>query len=414
MSIDILVRGGVLADGRQADIAIRGDRIAAVEPGIAAEAGEVIEAGGRLVSAPFADAHFHMDATLSYGEPRINESGTLLEGIRLWGELKPLLTPEAIVGRALRYCETAAAKGLLAIRSHVDVCDDRLVGVEALLEVRERVKPWMDLQLVAFPQDGWFRSANGASNVERALAKGVDVVGGIPHFERTTADGAASVRAACELAAERGAMLDLHCDETDDPASRHVETLAAEAVRCGLEGRVAGSHLTSMHSMDDAYAAKLMPLIAEAGVAAIANPLVNVTLQGRLDGYPKRRGLTRVPELLEAGVEVALAQDCVMDPWYALGTGDMLDAARMGLHLAHMTGPAAMRRCFDLVTTAPARIMGLADLGLAPGKLASLVVLDAADPVEAIRLRPVRLAVIAKGRVIARTRPAETRLELPA
>ena len=413
MSVDILVRGGLLADGRQADIAIEGDRIAAVEPGIAAEAGEVIEAGGRLVSAPFVDAHFHMDATLSYGSPRINESGTLLEGIRLWGELRPLLTPEAVVERAMRYCETAAAKGLLAVRSHVDVCDDRLAGVEALLEVRERVKRWMDLQLVAFPQDGWFRSANGEANVEWALERGVDVVGGIPHFERTEAEGAASVRAACEMAADRGLMVDLHCDETDDPASRHIETLAAEAVRCGLEGRAAGSHLTSMHSMDNAYAAKLIGLIAEAGVAAIANPLVNVTLQGRMDGYPKRRGLTRVPELIEAGVEVAFAQDCVMDPWYALGTGDMLDAAHMGLHLAHMTSPAAMRRCYELVTGAPARIMGLTDYGLAPGKLASLVVLDAADPVEAIRLRPARLAVIARGRVIARTAPAATRLDLP-
>ncbi len=414
MSIDILVRGGVLADGRQADIAIRGDRISAVEPGIAADAGEVIEADGGLVSAPFVDAHFHMDATLSYGTPRINETGTLLEGIRLWGELKPMLTPEAVVERALRYCETAAAKGLLAIRSHVDVCDDRLVGVEALLDVRERVRPWMDLHLVAFPQDGWYRSANGAANVEWALERGVDVVGGIPHFERTQADGAASVRAACELAADRGLMVDLHCDETDDPASRHVETLAAETVRCGLGGRVAGSHLTSMHSMDNAYAAKLIPLIAESGVAAIANPLVNVTLQGRMESYPKRRGLTRVPELLAGGVEVAFAQDCVMDPWYALGTGDLLDAAHMGLHLAQMTSPAAMRQCFEMVAEAPARIMGLADYGLAPGKLASLVVLDAADPAEAIRLRPARRAVIAKGRVIARTRPAETRLDLPA
>ncbi|HSF94393.1 MAG TPA: amidohydrolase family protein [Thermohalobaculum sp.] len=413
MTPDILIKGGTLADGTQADIAIAGDRITHVEPGIAARAGEVIDATGKLVSAPFADPHFHMDATLSYGIPRINASGTLLEGIRLWGELKPLLTVEAVVERALRYCEIAVSKGLLAIRSHVDVCDPRLTGVEALIHVRETVKPWLDLQLVAFPQDGWFRDPHGAANTKRALDMGVDVVGGIPHFERTMADGAASVRAACELAADRGLMVDLHCDESDDPLSRHIETLAAETIRCGLQGRVAGSHLTSMHSMDNYYVAKLLPLIAEAQVAAIPNPLINITLQGRMETYPKRRGMTRVPELLAAGVTVAFGQDCVMDPWYSLGTGDMLDAAHMGLHVAQMTSPVQMRQCYEMVTTAPAQVMGLTDYGLAPGKLASLVVMDAADPIEAIRRRPERLAVISKGRVVARTEPARTTLSLP-
>jgi cytosine deaminase len=413
MTIDILIKGGVLPDGTRADIAISGGRITAVEPGITAEAGEVIDAWGKLVSTPFVDPHFHMDATLSYGLPRINASGTLLEGIQLWSELKPLLTVEAVVERALRYCEIAVGKGLLAIRSHVDVCDDRLVGVEALLEVRERVKPFLDLQLVAFPQDGWFRSPSAAKNVVRALDMGVDVVGGIPHFERTMADGAASVRAACQLAAERGLMVDLHCDESDDPMSRHIETLAAETIRCGLQGRVAGSHLTSMHSMDNYYVAKLLPLIAEAGVAAIPNPLINITLQGRTDSYPKRRGMTRVPELLAAGVRVGFGQDCVRDPWYSLGTGDMLDVAHMGLHVAQMTSPEAMRRCYELVTTGPAEILGLSDYGLRAGALASLIVLDAADPIEAIRRRPDRLTVISKGRVVARTRPAETELTLP-
>jgi cytosine deaminase len=413
VTFDVLVKGGVLPDGTQADIAISGDRITGVEPGIAAEAGEVIDATGKLVSAPFVDPHFHLDATLSYGLPRINASGTLLEGIQLWSELKPLLTVEAVVDRALKYCEIAAAKGLLAIRSHVDVCDDRLTGVEALLEVRETVKPWLDLQLVAFPQDGWYRYPDGERNVIRALDMGVDVIGGIPHFERTMADGAASVTAACELAAERGLMVDLHCDESDDPMSRHIETLAAETIRCGLQGRVAGSHLTSMHSMDNYYVAKLLPLIAEAEVAAIPNPLINITLQGRMEGYPKRRGLTRVPELLAAGVKVGFGQDCVMDPWYSLGTGDMLDAAHMGLHVAQMTSPDAMRTCFELVTTGPAKILGLTDYGLRPGALGSLVVLDAADPIEAIRRRPDRLAVISKGRVVARTSPARTELSLP-
>jgi cytosine deaminase len=413
VTIDILVRGGTLPNGTRADIAITGDRITAVEAGITAEAGEIIDATGKLVSTPFVDPHFHMDATLSYGLPRINSSGTLLEGIQLWGELKPMLTVEAVVERALQYCEIAVGKGLLAIRSHVDVCDDRLIGVEALLAVREQVKPFLDLQLVAFPQDGWFRSPGAARNVVRALDMGVDVVGGIPHFERTMTDGAASVRAACELAADRGLMVDLHCDESDDPMSRHIETLADQTIRCGLQGRVAGSHLTSMHSMDNYYVAKLLPLIAEAQVAAIPNPLISITLQGRMDTYPKRRGMTRVPELLAAGVRVGFGQDCVMDPWYSLGTGDMLDVAHMGLHVAQMTSPDAMRRCYELVTTGPAEILGLSEFGLRPGALASLIVLDAADPIEAIRRRPERLAVISKGQVVARTHPAETELSLP-
>ena len=291
MSFDLLVKNAKLPDGRERiDIACRDGRIVAVEPGISGEAGRVIEAGGRLVSPPFVDSHFHMDATLSLGLPRMNESGTLLEGIALWGELKPLLTVEAVVERALRYCDLAVSQGLLAIRSHVDVCDDRLTGVEALLEVREKVAPYIDLQLVAFPQDGLYRSPTAERNLVRALDMGVDVVGGIPHFERTMDDGARSVRALCELAAARGLMVDMHCDESDDPMSRHIETLACETQRLGLQGRVAGSHLTSMHSMDNYYVSKLLPLIAEAQVHAIANPLINITLQGRHDTYPEAPG----------------------------------------------------------------------------------------------------------------------------
>ena len=221
------------------------------------------------------------------------------------------------------------------------------------------------------------------------------------------ADGAAAVRAACRIAAERGLMVDLHCDESDDPLSRHIETLAAETIAFGLQGRVAGSHLASMHSMDNYYASKLIPLIAEAGVAAIPNPLINITLQGRADTYPKRRGMTRVPELLAAGVTVAFGQDCVMDPWYPLGSGDMLDVAHMGLHVALMTGTEAMRRCFQMVTEAPAQVMGL-DFGLRVGARGSLIVLDCAGPIDAIRLRPARLAVVSDGKVVATTQPART------
>jgi len=413
MGFDLIVKGGALPDGRLADIGISGDRIAAIEPRLEAEAGRVIDAGGCLVAPPFVDPHFHMDATLSYGQPRINASGTLLEGIALWGELKPLLTHEAVKERALAYCDWAVSTGLLAIRSHVDTCDDRLLAVEALLEVKRLVAPYIDLQLVAFPQDGFYRDPTARQNTIRALGMGVDVVGGIPHFERTMEAGRRSVTELCEIAAARGLMVDMHCDETDDPMSRHVEQLACETLRLGLQGRVAGSHLTSMHSMDNYYASKLLPLIAEAGVAAIPNPLINIVLQGRHDTYPKRRGLTRVPEMLKAGIRVGFGQDCVLDPWYSLGTADMLDVAFMGLHVAQMTSPADMRRCFDMVTTESAAIMGLDDYGLDVGRGASLVVLDAGDPVEAIRLRATRLCVIARGRVVAERDAAHARLSLP-
>jgi cytosine deaminase len=302
---------------------------------------------------------------------------------------------------------------LLAIRSHVDICDPRLLAVDALLEVKKRVKPYLDLQLVAFPQDGYYRSPKAVALLNEALDRGIDVVGGIPHFERTMGDGTASVRALCELAAERGLMVDMHCDETDDPLSRHIETLAAETQRLGLSGRVTGSHLTSMHSMDNYYVSKLIPLMAEAGVNAIANPLINITIQGRHDTYPKRRGMTRVPELMQAGIAVAFGHDCVMDPWYSMGSGDMLEVASMGLHVAQMTGQAAMRNCFAAVTSNPAEILGLHGYGIAPGCFADMVLLQAADPVEAIRLRATRLKVIRRGKVVAES-PAQTaRLNLP-
>ncbi|MBA4342006.1 MAG: cytosine deaminase, partial [Methylibium sp.] len=284
MNTPLLLRDIRLPDGRTGqDLLVQEDgRIAAIGPALQApEGAEIIEGQGWLLSPPFVDAHFHMDATLSYGLPRVNESGTLLEGIALWGELKPQLTQEALVQRALAYCDWAVAKGLLAIRSHVDVCDERLLAVEALLQVRERVKPYLDLQLVAFPQDGVLRSSGALANLKRALDMGVDVVGGIPHFERTAEQGAASVKLLCELAAERGLRVDMHCDESDDPLSRHVETLAFETQRLGLQGRVTGSHLTSMHSMDNYYVSKLIPLMAEAQLQVVANPLINITLQGR-------------------------------------------------------------------------------------------------------------------------------------
>ena len=412
--MDLIIRNANLPDGRVGiDIGIKDGKIAALEVALTAKAQKEIDASGYLVSPPFVDAHFHMDATLSLGLPRLNQSGTLLEGIALWGELKPHLTVEAIKERALRYCDLAVARGLLAIRSHVDICDPRLLAVDALLEVRKEVAPYLDLQLVAFPQDGYLRDTGAAKLMETALDRGVDVVGGIPHFERTMDEGKKSVEVLCRIAAERGLRVDMHCDESDDPNSRHIETLTAETVRHGLQDRVTGSHLTSMHSMDNYYVSKLLALMAEAEINVVANPLINITLQGRHDTYPKRRGMTRVPELMDAGVKVAFGHDCVMDPWYSLGSADMLEVASMGLHVAQMTGVEQMKSCFRAITEIPAAILGLEGYGLEKGCNADLVILQAADPIEALRLKANRLFVIRRGRIISSSAPVEAELNLP-
>ena len=415
--LDLLITNAHLPDGRtNISVAVQGGKIVDVKEGLAAPSHETLDAGGMLLAPPFVDAHFHMDATLSYGLPRVNASGTLLEGIALWGELKPLLTYDALVDRAMAYCDWAVANGLLAIRTHVDVCDPSLLAVDALLDVKKRISPYIDLQLVAFPQDGVLRGPLGAdqhlANLKRALDKGVDVIGGIPHFERTYADGTLSVKLLCELAAERGLLVDMHCDESDDPLSRHVETLAFETRRLGLQGRVTGSHVTSMHSMDNYYVSKLFSLMAEAQLHVVANPLINITLQGRHDSYPKRRGMTRVPELLAHGINVAFGQDCAMDPWYSLGSGDMLEVAHMGLHVGQMTSQAAMRQCFEMVTTHAAKVMRLEGYGLDVGCNADFVLLQARDVIEAIRLRATRLKVFKRGKLLAECPPATSRLQL--
>jgi cytosine deaminase len=411
--LDLVIRNANLTDGRTGiDIAVEKGRIVDVGTDLEARAGREIDASDRLVTPPFVDSHFHLDSTLSYGRPRVNQSGTLLEGIELWGEFKANLTVDNIKARAAEVCRWAIARGTLAIRSHVDVSDDNLTAVIALLELRDEFKPYIDVQLVAFPQDGYLRHSPNAANLERALDLGVDVVGGIPHFERTMAAGADSVKALCEIAAERGLPVDMHCDESDDPNSRHIETLTYHTKRLGLEGRVTGSHLTSMHSMDNYYVSKLIPLMAEARMHVVANPLINITLQGRHDTYPKRRGMTRVRELMEAGINVAFGQDALLDPWYSFGSADMLEVAHMGLHVAQMTGAAQMQQIFAAVTTNGAKVLGLESYGLEPGCHADLVILQAADPMEALRLKPARLFVIRRGNVIAETTPVVSRLSL--
>lgn len=411
--LDLVIRNATLPDGRRdIDIGCENGKIVSVRPALEAASQREIDADGFLVSPPFVDSHFHMDATLSFGDPRVNQSGTLLEGIALWGELKPSLTPETILGRARRLCLWAIAKGNLAIRTHVDICDPALRGVEALLKLREEFRQWIDIQLVAFPQDGYFRDPGAPALLEKALDLGVDVVGGIPHFERTMAEGSRSVTTLCEIAERRGLPVDMHCDETDDPLSRHVETLAFETQRLGLQGRVTGSHLTSMHSMDNYYVSKLMPLMHEAEIQVVANPLINIYVQGRQDSYPKKRHLTRVKELMAHEINVAFGHDCVLDPWYSLGSHDMLEVAHMGLHLGQMTSVEEMHAVFRSVTYNGAQVMGLEGYGLEPGCNADLVVLQACDPIEAIRLRAQRLWVVRRGEVISEGTPNLSELSL--
>ena len=409
---DLLVKNCLLLQKKAPqDILIKEGVIKDIASKITLDNIPIIDADFHFVTPPFVDSHFHMDATLSYGLPRVNKSGTLLEGIKLWGELKPTLTADAIKERALKFCKWAIARGTLAIRSHVDVSGQNLVGVEALLDVREQMKDFIDIQLVAFPQDGLIR-ASCLDNLKAALDMGVDVVGGIPHFERTMEEGHESISILCEIAEKRGLLIDLHCDETDDPMSRHVEKLALETTRLGLKGRVAGSHLTSMHSLDNYYFTKLISLLVEADLNIIANPLINITIQGRQDNYPKRRGLTRIPEQLNAGLKVAFGHDCVMDPWYPLGSHDMLEVAHMALHCCHMTGIDEMISCFNAVTANAASILHLDNYGINNGSNGDLVILQCKDPIEAIRLKPTRLFVVRRGKVISSTSPVSYELNL--
>ena len=409
--LDLLVKNAAFpGEGKPQDIACDGGKITAIGRGLSAQARQIVDAGGWMVSPPFVDSHFHLDSTLSRGRPRLNQSGTLLEGIQIWGELKGAQSVDDIVRRARTACLRAVARGVLAIRSHVDVSDPSMSTVNALLQVREEMRPHLDIQLVAFPQDGLVREAGSRKRLIQALDMGVDVVGGIPHFERTMGEGAESISDLCRIAADRGLMVDMHCDETDDPHSRHIESLVRETLRFGLQGRVAGSHLASMHSMDNYYVSKLLPLMAEADVAAIPNPLINVTLQGRRDSYPKRRGMARVEELWNNGVRVAFGHDCVMDPWYFLGSHDMLEVASMAIHVGHLTSPAQIEKAYDAVTSDAASILGLDAPRLAEGSGANFIVLQATSKTEAIRLRPARLLVVRHGKILARTAPASSEI----
>jgi cytosine deaminase len=411
MHYDLLVRHARL-HRRQGlvDIAIKDGHFASIASDLSSHSADrEIDAAGRLVSPPFIDAHVHLDAVLTVGQPRYNSTGTLLEGIQIWSERKPSLTHEDAKKRALEEIRWEVAQGTLHIRSHVDVCDPNLTALRALIEVREEVRDICDLQLVAFPQDGILSFPNGRELMRKAMELGCDIVGGIPHYEWTRDMGIEDVHYAFQLAKEFNRDIDCHCDETDDPQSRFTEVMAADTLEQGWQGRVTASHCTAMHSYDNAYAFKLIRLLARAQVNVVANPFDNVVLQGRFDTYPKRRGITRVKELLAAGVNVALGHDSIMDPWFPLGRGDMLAAAQLALFLCHMSGYEEINDVLDLITTNAAKTLRIQDTyGIEEGKPASFLLLDAPSAFEALRLIPARLHVFKRGKEVAYTAPARS------
>jgi cytosine deaminase len=407
--VDLIVRRARVAGyGEPVDIAVRGERIDRIAPSLPDRGQVEIEAGGRLATPSLVEPHLHLDAVLTEGEPRHNLSGSLFEGIEIWGERVRSLTPEDIKRRAGTALRWLLAHGVTHLRAHVDVCDPSLTAVRALLELRDAWREMMTIQLVAFPQQGIYSFPDGERLMTAALELGVDVVGGIPHYEWTREYGERDVKTALALAARYDRPADLHCDETDDEQSRFLELVAAETIRLGLQGRVTASHTTAMHSYSNAYADRLIRLCRTAGLHFVTNPLDNSVLQGRFDSYPIRRGFTRVKQLLRAGVNVAIGHDSIMDPWYPLGVGDPVQACFVMVHYGQMSGHDELASMLDFVTTRAAGCLGLEDYGLIPGKRADFVVFDASNPVEAVRRLAARTEVVSRGRVVARTAPARS------
>ncbi|WP_136661531.1 cytosine deaminase [Nitratireductor sp. XY-223] len=400
---DLIIRNATLQDGRQnIDIACREGKIVAVASNIDGDARDVIDAEGFLVTPPFVDAHFHLDGALTHGNPMSNQSGELYEGINIWNRLKDTLTAEEVKDRARRICLWALANGTLHLRAQTDICDPKLRAIEALIELRDELRPLMDLQIVAFPQDGYLRTPGAVETMARAIEMGVDVVGGIPDYELTAALGQQSVRELCELAHRHGLLVDMHTDQTPDPQSRQVETLTAETIRLGLGSRVSASHCPSLANFDDYYANKLMAQMAVSGMNVVVCPLTAATCWGVM---------TRVGELYEAGVNIAFGYDCVLDPWYPLGTADILDVAHMAVVFGRLMSATQQTRVFESITYQGAKALGIDRYGIAEGCNADLVLLQARNPIEAIRLQPPRLAVVRRGKIIA-TQPKRSAMLL--
>ncbi|WP_174727119.1 cytosine deaminase [Mesobacillus harenae] len=370
---------------------------------------QVLNVDGSFVSAPFIEPHIHLDTTLTAGEPEWNQSGTLFEGIQRWSQRKETLTADDVKNRAKTALKWQIAQGIQHVRTHVDVTDPSLTALKALLEVKEEMSSYVDLQLVAFPQEGIHSYPNGAELVEESLKMGADVVGGIPHFEFTREYGVSSMKTAFDLAEKYDRLVDIHCDEIDDEQSRFVEVVATEAYERGLGSRVTASHTTAMGSYNDAYTYKLFRLLKMSSINFVANPLVNIHLQGRFDTYPKRRGVTRVKELLEAGMNVSFGHDDIFDPWYPLGTGNMLQVLHMGIHVSQLMGYEQIINSIDLITSNSAKTMNIEEsYGIEIGKAANFIVLNAENEYEAIRKQAAVRYSIRNGKIIAETKPSET------
>jgi len=411
--MDLVIRNAsVIGLEGLVDIGVAGERITRISPSLDESAAVEIEAAGGLVSPGLVEPHVHLDAVLTEGEPRSNRSGSLFEGIEIWGERVASLTRDDVIRRGDTAIRWMLAHGVTHVRAHVDVCDPSLTALRGLRELRETWRDVVSIQLVAFPQQGIYSFPNGEQLMVEALEQGADVVGGIPHYEWTREYGERDVKTVLALAARYGRPADLHCDETDDPHSRFLEVVAAETIRLGLQGRVTASHTTAMHSYDNAYADRLIKLVRLAGLHMVTNPLDSSVLQGRFDNYPIRRGFTRVKELLRAGVNVAIGHDSIMDPWYPLGVGDPIQACFVMVHWGHMSGREELASMLEFVTTRAASCLGLADYGLREDGPANLVVFDAPTVVDAVRTLAARTAVVSRGRLVARTTPTRTTLDL--
>ena len=394
------------------DIRIKNGVFAGIAPDLVPDAGEEVhDLGGRLVLPPFIESHVHLDTCLTAGDPVWNMSGTLFEGIECWSKRKDRLDRGDIRERVQRCVRLYAANGIQFIRTHVDVTDPRLTAMRAMIELREELKDVMEIQIVAFPQEGILSYPNGKKLMEEAVAMGADAVGAIPHFEFTREYSVESLNFAMELAAGNDRLVDVHCDEIDDEASRGLETVAARALELGLYDRVTASHTTAMHSYNNAYVLRLMRLLRMSRINFVANPLVNTHLQGRADTYPKRRGITRVRELTDAGINVSFGHDDIFDPWYPMGNGSLRDVVFMGLHVCQMMGYEDIMNSYRFITANAARTLHLGDrYGIAEGRPANFVVLDAENYYDALNRNSSVLLSVRGGRVIAQSRPGETEI----
>ena len=408
---DLIIRNGQVAlssnQTQNADIGIQDGLITAIVPQLVAESHQIIDAQNQWVSPPFVESHIHLDSVLTAGNPRWNQSGTLFEGIEIWRDYKQTLTLEDVKTRVIAALKQQAQQGVLYVRTHADVSEKNLIALQALLDVREQVKDWITLQVVAFPQDGIYGNSRTEALLEESLKLGADVVGGIPHYEMTREDGVKSVHRIFELAQKYNRLIDIHCDEIDDEQSRFLEVVAACAIRSDYGDRTTASHTTAFASYNNAYALKLMGLLKRSAINFVSNPLINITLQGRTDTYPKRRGITRVKELWQAGLNVSLGHDCIQDPWYSLGTGNLLEVANMAVHGCQMTGMDEIRACYEMVTWNGANTLNIQDYGLKVGNPANVIVLDGDNPYDIIRRRSSVRAVLSGGRLIATTHPAQ-------